>query len=565
MYNKDWEQDWLKPSLKGPIETVIIEMWKYHMGDPNVEPHHQHQDWYDSLFTDDDGEEYESITPETRFRLKAVLAATPAHIKDKIATIYLNELNQRGRRYVAETNEGNFSGTMEPHITYEVSFSSSLPMDEDYYYDDQIIQDYVEELIRDEDESRGIQAFDFVMGSGWYSGAHIDGTVTWWTGNYSAESLKRWDSDVLILRDYLNTGYIGYLWQFKNRFGTDDPDEIRRLVKEKDDLERVPRWNSMKIGPKTLKKVNNRKTPLPVDFNWDSQFKNAETFEAQEYGNNCYDCGGFLKDCIGYVDGEPCNQAGIGTRLCSKCGDGPRCDSCRKIYDYYGGDNPICEVCYQMVPYNPISNVGESHKRWCKWDAGAGQTAGTCETCWSEPWMWSNDLGYILFDEDSPYYNSDYERMCLHCMEEDFPEIYGHLVNQPVKVEPTSKKRWQFWKSEDFEASSYGSYYGACLLPDGSCTETSLDMCRSLGGRFQGPGTSCYPDAGWARPRVMRAESTSLGLGRGVTIGIVAGIISGLVTTVFGTVISEILLDRLREDPELEITEEDPGTNTPPL
>jgi hypothetical protein len=285
MYNKDWEQDWLKPSLKGPIETVIIEMWKYHMGDPNVEPHHQHQDWYDSLFTDDDGEEYESITPETRFRLKAVLAATPAHIKDKIATIYLNELNQRGRRYVAETTEGNFSGTMEPHITYEVSFSSSLPMDEDYYYDDQIIQDYVEELIRDEDESRGIQAFDFVMGSGWYSGAHIDGTVTWWTGNYSAESLKRWDSDVLILRDYLNTGYIGYLWQFKNRFGTDDPDEIRRLVKEKDDLERVPRWNSMKIGPKTLKKVNNRKTPLPVDFNWDSQFKNAETFEAPSYGN----------------------------------------------------------------------------------------------------------------------------------------------------------------------------------------------------------------------------------------------------------------------------------------
>jgi hypothetical protein len=178
----------------------------------------------------------------------------------------------------------------------------------------------------------------------------------------------------------------------------------------------------------------------------------SETFEAQEYGNNCYDCGGFLKDCIGYVDGEPCNQAGIGTRLCSKCGDGPRCDSCRKIYDYYGGDNPICEVCYQMVPYNPISNVGESHKRWCKWDAGAGQTAGTCEICWSEPWMWSNDLGYIFFDEDSPYNNSDYERMCLHCMEEDFPEIYEHLVNQPVKVEPTSKKRWQFWKAETFAA-----------------------------------------------------------------------------------------------------------------
>ena len=285
-------------------------------------------------------------------------------------------------------------------------------------------------------------------------------------------------------------------------------------------------------------------------------------FEAQEYGNNCYDCGGFLKDCIGYVNGEPCNQAGIGTRLCSKCGDGPRCDSCRKIYDYYGGDDPICEVCYQMVPYNPISNVGESHKRWCKWDAGAGQTAGTCETCWSEPWMWSNDLGYIFFDEDSPYYNSDYERMCLHCMEEDFPEIYEHLVNQPVKVEPTSKKRWQFWKSENFEAPSYGSYYGACLLPDGSCTETSLDMCRALGGRFQGPGTSCYPDDNYLKPRIMRSESSNQ-LGKGFLITVVAGAVSGLVAAVFGTVISEIILDRLREDPELEITDENPETNTP--
>jgi len=201
------------------------------------------------------------------------------------------------------TKTGNFSGSMGPHISYEVSFSSSLEMDDDYDYDDNLIQDYVEELIRDDGSTKGIQAFDFVMGSGWYSGAIIDGTVTWWTGNYSAE---------------------------------------------------------------------------------------------------------------------------------------------------------------------------------------------------------------------------------------------------------------------DFEATSYGNYYGACLLPDGSCTETSLEMCRALGGNFQGPGTSCYPDNNWARPRVMQAESNS-GLGKGFTIGIIAGIVSGLVTTVFGTVISEILLDRLREDPELEITEEDPGTNTPPL
>jgi hypothetical protein len=176
--------------------------------------------------------------------------------------------------------------------------------------------------------------------------------------------------------------------------------------------------------------------------------------------------------------------------------------------------------------------------------------------------MWSNDLGYIFFDEDSPYYNSDYERMCLHCMEEDFPEIYEHLVNQPVKVEPTSKKRWQFWKSEDFEAPSYGNYYGACLLPDGSCTETSLDMCRALGGRFQGPGTSCNPDDNYLKPRIMRSESPNQ-LGKGFLITVVAGAVSGLVAAVFGTVISEIILDRLREDPELEITDENPETNTP--
>jgi len=202
------------------------------------------------------------------------------------------------------TNSGNFSGSMEPYISYDVSFSSTRIMDDDYDYDDNLIQDHVEELIRYDGSTKGVQDFDFVMSSGWYSGAFIDGTVTWWTGNYSAE---------------------------------------------------------------------------------------------------------------------------------------------------------------------------------------------------------------------------------------------------------------------DFEASSYGNYYGACLLPDGSCTETSLEICRALGGNFQGPGTSCYPDNNWARPRVMRAENTSSGVSKGLIIGLIAGIVSGLVTTVFGTVISEIVLDRLREDPELEITDEDPGTNTSSL
>ena len=434
------------------------------------------------------------------------------------------------------TKSGNFIGTLEPHISYEVSFTSSMEMDDDYDYDDNLIQDYVEELIRDDGSRKSIQEFDFVMGSGWYSGSHINGTVTWWTGNYSAETFE---SDYVRAEIPHGSPADYNVWCDNCGDGFNDAYDM--------DLD-----CRCEICPTCV-------------VEHDYSCPECARFDAQEYGNNCDDCGGFLRDCIGHTNGEPCNQAGVETRLCSKCGDGPRCDSCRKIYDYYGGRNPYCDVCDQMVPYNPISNVGESHKRWCKWDAGAGQTAGTCETCWSEPWMWSNDLGYVFFEDDSPYYNSDYDRMCLHCMEQDFPEVYEHLVNQPAKVSPTPNKKWQFWKSETFEAPSYGSYYGACLLPDGSCTETSLEMCRALGGNFQGPGTSCYPDAGWARPRVMQAESTSSGLGKGFVIGIVAGIVSGLVTTVFGTVISEILLDRLREDPELEITEEDPGTNTPHL
>ena len=37
-------------------------------------------------------------------------------------------------------------------------------------------------------------------------------------------------------------------------------------------------------------------------------------------------------------------------------------------------------------------------------------------------------------------------------------------------------------KAETFEALPYGNLYGACLLPDGSCMETSLDTCNLMGG-----------------------------------------------------------------------------------
>jgi hypothetical protein len=198
----------------------------------------------------------------------------------------------------------------------------------------------------------------------------------------------------------------------------------------------------------------------PKDENWKMNFGfeyDAENFSAQEYGTNCNTCGGFLKDCIGYVHGEPCNQAGSEPRLCTKCEDDIRCSSCRQLYFHYEGADPHCDVCNQIIGYDPISNLSYSHKGWCKWDAGYGQTAGTCETCWSEPWMWSNDLGYLSFNEGTPHYNSDIETMCLHCMEEDYPEAYEELINQipekESKEEIKSKKWWKFWNAESFEAN----------------------------------------------------------------------------------------------------------------
>ena len=111
-------------------------------------------------------------------------------------------------------------------------------------------------------------------------------------------------------------------------------------------------------------------------------------------------------------------------------------------------------------------------------------------------------------------------------------------------------------KAETFEALPYGNLYGACLLPDGSCMETSLDTCNLMGGRFQGPGTSCNPDDNYLRPRVMRSETTNQ-QGKempDVALAIIVGVATGVATTIFGNILSAIWLDRLREDPELHTT-----------
>ncbi len=48
-------------------------------------------------------------------------------------------------------------------------------------------------------------------------------------------------------------------------------------------------------------------------------------------------------------------------------------------------------------------------------------------------------------------------------------------------------------RKAEFEAMPYGNLYGACLLPDGSCIETSLDTCNLMGGRFQAPAPPVIP------------------------------------------------------------------------
>ncbi len=109
--------------------------------------------------------------------------------------------------------------------------------------------------------------------------------------------------------------------------------------------------------------------------------------------------------------------------------------------------------------------------------------------------------------------------------------------------------------AETYEATPYSNYFGACMTPQGDCFETSLENCRAIGGRFQGPGTSC---GGYQSPLMMRSETTETkGKGNGIWLAITVGVMTGVATTIFGNVLSEMWLDRLREDPELHTTPDD--------
>ena len=325
----------------------------------------------------------------------------------------------------------NFSGTMEPHISYEVSFSSSLPMEEDYDYDDRIIQDYVEELIRDDGSRKGIQSFEFVMGRGWYSGAIIDGTVTWWTGNYSAETFE------------------------------------------------APSYGNY-YGACLLPDGSCTETSLDMCRSLGGRFQGP--------GTSCYPDAGWARPRVMRADSG--NQCG---------------------YDWKDGEGP-CPDPAECTECGRCSECCQDHNGWeceyCDEEGWGDISMHTCPDSWKMQRKWYCSVCNADLKDRILYHNKagDPDNMANYCQECDSPFCNEHWDgNLPV-------------------------------------------LC-----------TVC------SRVRNFSSESTSSGLGKGFVIGIVAGIVSGLVTTVFGTVISEILLDRLREDPELEITEEDPGTNAPPL
>jgi len=125
-------------------------------------------------------------------------------------------------------------------------------------------------------------------------GGPTAGTIAWllWGGTsgvnwakkksaaMNAESFEA-KEEIYVFRDNLNTGYVGKPSQFKTKYGSSDVKELKQIIKQKDDLERVPSLINFELNPKTIKRVISRKTPMPVDFNWTHQW-NAETFEAEK-------------------------------------------------------------------------------------------------------------------------------------------------------------------------------------------------------------------------------------------------------------------------------------------
>lgn len=160
-------------------------------------------------------------------------------------------------------------------------------------------------------------------------------------------------------------------------------------------------------------------------------------------------------------------------------------------------------------------------------------------------------VGYVVAtdgDDD----DIDFDNVGVAILDEDMEPIaeveMGQAVDQYIDYDP---------EEEVYHATPYSNWFGACLLPDGRCFEATMSDCRALGGRFQGPGTSC---GGYQQPLMMAETFESEGnnaQGKGLIIAITVGVITGVMTTIVGTILSEMWLDRLREDPELHTTPDD--------
>ena len=158
-------------------------------------------------------------------------------------------------------------------------------------------------------------------------------------------------------------------------------------------------------------------------------------------------------------------------------------------------------------------------------------------------------VGYVVAtdgDDD----DIDFDNVGVAILDEDMEPIAEVEMGQAV-VEDYDPEE------EVYHATPYSNWFGACLLPDGRCFEATMSDCRALGGRFQGPGTSC---GGYQQPLMMAETFESQGnnaQGKGLIIAITVGVMTGVMTTIVGTILSEMWLDRLREDPELHTTPDD--------
>ena len=129
-----------------------------------------------------------------------------------------------------------------------------------------------------------------------------------WDTGFWAEEFEA-EEEIYVFRDNLNTGYVGKPSQFKTKYGSSDVKELKQIIKQKDDLERVPSLIKFELKPKTIKRVISRKTPMPVDFNWTHQW-NAESFDAE---SECIHCGAST------LDDSDLTFDDVG--LCEHCGE----------------------------------------------------------------------------------------------------------------------------------------------------------------------------------------------------------------------------------------------------